>query len=577
MIHDIYDPLNEYNDVFKDRFKEVVEATFAQLAKEAQVDVEANRETCRNINDSETMLKGIKSSITKWTVLCITLWTTVVIGIIYIVFNYEVVETLILVAIGVIVMGGIGLLFMKVHSRIKELKTERDNLAQTIEKFKEKAWAQMASLNGLFDWDILARMMTKTIPRLEFDPYFTSQRLADLEQYYGWDGSFNDGRSVIYSHSGLINGNPFVLARTRKMEWGQKTYHGELTIHWTTVERGSDGKTYTRRHSETLHASHTAPFPEYYEKSTLIYANTAAPDLTFYRKKNGLAGKEKSLSFKWNEWKLRRKSHKLKDGDFAMMTNEAFEVAFNTSNRNNNHQFAMLFTPLAQENMLSLLKDEKVGFGDDFDFNKNRMINMVEADHMQELDLDMNPRKFMDFDFERAKLAFYEINARNFHAIYFNLAPLLCIPMYQQIRPQHDIYGHNMKQSSTFWEHESLANFWGEDYFKHPECATHCILKTHQIKGIHDESTIKVEAHGYRIEERVIYISKYGGDGCWHEVPVYWDEYLPVIGNGSICMKEDNEYDDSNATGTERAMHIKNMLETSKLSTYRRHIASSMV
>lgn len=237
----------------------------------------------------------------------------------------------------------------------------------------------------------------------------------------------------------------------------------------------------------------------------------------------------------------------------------------------------MLFTPLAQENMLSLLKDEKVGFGDDFDFNKNKMINMVEADHMQELDLDMDPRKFMDFDFERAKLAFYDINARNFHAIYFNLAPLLCIPMYQQIRPQHDIYGRDMKQSSTFWEHESLANFWGEDYFKHPECATHCILKTHQIKGIHDESTIKVEAHGYRIEKRVIYISKYGGDGCWHEVPVYWDEYLPVVGNGSICMKEDNEYDDSNVTGTERAMHIKNMLETSKLNTYRRHIASSMV
>ena len=47
MVQDIYDPLLEYVRVFHDRFKEVSEETFAELAKEAQVDVEANRETCR--------------------------------------------------------------------------------------------------------------------------------------------------------------------------------------------------------------------------------------------------------------------------------------------------------------------------------------------------------------------------------------------------------------------------------------------------------------------------------------------------------------------------------------------------
>ena len=34
---------------------------------------------------------------------------------------------------------------------------------------------------------------------------------------------------------------------------------------------------------------------------------------------------------------------------------------------------------------------------------------------------------------------FYEINERYFRAIYFSFAPLLCVPMYQQIRPQKDI------------------------------------------------------------------------------------------------------------------------------------------
>ena len=32
-----------------------------------------------------------------------------------------------------------------------------------------------------------------------------------------------------------------------------------------------------------------------------------------------------------------------------------------------------LFSPLAQENILRLLKDRQVGYGDDFDFYKNKM------------------------------------------------------------------------------------------------------------------------------------------------------------------------------------------------------------
>ena len=77
-----------------------------------------------------------------------------------------------------------------------------------------------------------------------------------------------------------------------------------------------------------------------------------------------------------------------------MMTNEAFEVAFNTSNRNNNQQFALLFTSLVQESMMNLLKDKETDYGNDFNFEKKKMINMVVSNHMQELDLEMNPDKY---------------------------------------------------------------------------------------------------------------------------------------------------------------------------------------
>ena len=295
MVQDIYEPLNEYVRTYKDRFRQVAERTFAQLATEAGVDVEANRITCRKIYDTESELNGIKSSISGWTLLCVALWIAVAAGIAS-VFLIEGITTEAIIAVGVAVLCLFIFLLAKVHPKIKQLKEKSACLKGEISKLKEEAWAQMKSLNDLYDWDILARMMSETVPRLEFDPYFTVQRLEDLKATYGWDDSFNEGRSVIYSHSGLINGNPFVLCRTRKMEMGSKTYHGYKTIHWTTQEVGSDGKMRTVSHSQTLHATYTAPYPEYYEKTRLIYANTAAPDLTFYRKQSDLAGREKSLA-----------------------------------------------------------------------------------------------------------------------------------------------------------------------------------------------------------------------------------------------------------------------------------------
>ena len=574
MQKDIYDPLKEYVNVYCDKFKEVAEKTFAELAAEAQVDVGKNRETCRRIYSEEDSLSKVMTSIRWQKVWRVLLWLCVVVGFIVGFTMYDVLDYVDLLIVGFVIFGALGLLFTDINPKIKEMKSERDKLTAKVDKLKKEAWQQMAPLNNLYDWDVLTRMMTKTVPRLEFDPYFTTQRLADLKATYGWSDSFNAGRSVVYSHSGLINGNPFVICRTRKMEMGTKTYYGEKTIHWTTEETDSDGKTRTVHHSETLVASVTAPYPEYFEKTRLIYGNTAAPDLIFYRKQSGLADSEGSLKFKMKRHSLRKKSRDLSNADFAMMTNEEFEVAFDTSNRNNNQQYALLFTPLAQESMMNLLKDDKVGFGDDFDFGKQRMINVIFSKHMQSLNLDMDPQQYKGFDYDKAEADFYAINSRYFRAIYFCFAPLLCVPMYQQIRPQEDIYGRNMQQHSSFWEHEALANFWGQGRFKHPSCVTNCILKTEQLQTIGDNSTIKVNAYGYRTEQHLEYVSKWGGDGNLHHVPVYWDEYLPVTGSGMIYLKEDNNFKDDSLTQRQRLGHIHSVLTENNLNIYRRHIAS---
>lgn len=576
MTEDIYDPLSEYQNVFSKRFKDVAEDTFAELATEANVDIKTNHETCRQIYFTEEKLASVKSYIGWWTAMCVLLWLGIAGGSIAGGLMAPKVDIWVLAVIFASSLLALLLLFIKVHPKLKALKSERERLSTQIKELKNKAWEQMAPLNRLYDWDVLTRMMEKTVPRLEFDPYFTTQRLADLKVTYGWDDSFNADRSVLYSHSGLINGNPFIICRTKRMQMGSKTYQGFKTISWTTRERGSDGKYHTVHHSQTLSATVTAPYPEYFEKTRLIYGNTAAPDLVFYRKQSNLAGEEGSFAYRRTRRQLRRKANDLTKSDFAVMTNEDFEVAFDTRNRNNNQQFALLFTPLAQENILRLLKDRQVGYGDDFDFYKNKMINIIIPDHMQELNLDMNPAQYRHFDYEKAKEEFKKINAEYFKAIYFSLAPLLCVPMYQQIRPLEAIYGRKTLRHSSFWEDESLANFWGEDRFKHPNCVTDSILKTAKCDVGNGDSVITVYAYGYRRRQRLTYVSVWGGDGRSHQVPVYWDEYINVTGQGSIRIREDNDFEDNAISQRERMDHINTILNNANLNIYRRHIASKV-
>lgn len=187
---------------------------------------------------------------------------------------------------------------------------------------------------------------------------------------------------MFYSHSGLTNGNPFVIYRTRKMEMGEKTYHGQKAIFWIATETGPDRKLRAVSHSETLHVSVTASCPNYFERTRLICGNTAAPDLTPYRKPSELAEKKSSLRYKWDRFTLRRKARNLENGNLAMLTNEEFEIMLNTSNRSNNQQYTLLFTPLTQRSLMALLMDEEESYGDDLDFGKYYMINTIMPEHL---------------------------------------------------------------------------------------------------------------------------------------------------------------------------------------------------
>ena len=560
MIRDVYEPLEQYQNDFQERFAENASQEFERLVRASGVDEAANAETNRKLRQSRSDLESSRSSRGGWRFLGFLTWLVILAGVAAVIWPFiqpewfspqfwrDYVEPLkqywYLVSGGGAAVAYLAFVFFLkvVKARLNRLRDRIAALEQEIARFQQEAWSQMAPLNALYDWDIAPRLIQRTVPRLEFDPFLTRGRLADLREQFGWDDSFNQDKSVLTAQSGTINGNPFIFGRFLSSAWGSTTYHGYKDISWTERCRDSKGNWYTVTRHERLHATVVKPSPVFSESSCLLYGNDAAPNLTFSHKPTGIAGKDDF----WSKVKKKREFKKLKkfsenlddESQYTMMSNHDFEVLFHADDRDNETEFRELFTPLAQIQMLKLLEDTEIGYGDDFTFLKQHKINAIFPAHLQGFPLDTNPKQFHDSDLERARQNFRQRLEQFFKVTYFSLAPLLTIPLYQQTRTHADIYRDVLLKRSCFWEHESLANYCGESRFAHPECVTRNILKTRVAGESHGTTSLAVTAYGYRTVKHVEYVSKWGGDGRTHQVPVEWLEYLPVERTSELFIAE---------------------------------------
>ena len=212
---------------------------------------------------------------------------------------------------------------------------------------------------------------------------------------------------------------------------------------------------------------------------------------------------------------------------FTPLSNSKFEGLFGAFDRNNEVEFRLLFTPLAQKSMIDLLISKKP-YGDDFSFVKHNMINIIKSDHAQHLDFDGNPYHFQNFDYDKAKENFTNYNMKNFQGIFFDFMPLLSIPVYQQ----HEEFvwepTHFYKGNTTEYEAEVLANFMNEDVFRPDDCDTHMILKATFNHKVGKADVFEIHSYGFHTIPRVELVTKMGGDGNLHTIPVHWQEYVPV-------------------------------------------------
>jgi hypothetical protein len=332
-----------------------------------------------------------------------------------------------------------------------------------------------------------------------------------------------------------------------------KTYSGSITITWTTHSTDSKGNMQTHYHSEVLTATVEKPAPEYFYDTRLVFGDDAAPDLNFTRSpklKGNESEKDIEHLVRKGEKELQKMTEKAvrKGGSFNAMANSEFEILFNSFDRDNEQQFRLLFTPLGQTNMVKLIKNDP--YGDDFYWYKRKCLNYIFSKHSQDINYDITPQMFYDYDIENARKKFLEINQTFFKGLFFDLAPILSIPLYQQMKTHEYIYNIPYEAYHTKYEQEALANRFDKKLLMDPLSKTDAIIKCDFQSKDESVDYIDIHAYSYNTIRRVDYVSKLGGDGRLHQVPVEWFEYIPLekVSKMSLCDENTTREKFNNST-----------------------------
>ena len=519
----IFNPLEEYETKFRELHAQNIQLHFDTLVERSGVDIEENRETVRMYNVYKENLSKLRRKLNWLRVLRVLMCITIVL---------------------------IPLVILKTTPKIRALRSEISEADQKTEELLQEAYNQMLPLNNLFTNRDALDLIQTTIPLITFDLNFSAHQETDMKINYDFCEYNVESQSTIDVLAGHYNENPFLFENKLICTMGTETYHGYKTIYWTETYRDSNGKLRTRTRSQTLHATVTKPKPFYNTQVLLNYCAQGGPGLCFSRDASHMDKKsEREIErvVRRGEKKLKRRMDAAvrNNDDFTSMSNSDFEVLFDALDRTDEIQFRTLFTPLAQTNMVSLLLS-KTGFGDDFHFIKSNRTNRIISAHSQNRVINLLPSHYVSYSFDIAKDNFINKNAEYFKAVYFDLAPILAVPIYQE-RPVHSLKPiPDHSQMYALKECEALANVLQPYMVVHPNTKTQAILKSSFISSKNGVDETCITAYSYDIEKRVDLVTIYGQDGRYHQVPVEWDEYLPLEAQSNFYISTASDAQNKN-------------------------------
>ena len=529
----IYNPLEEWETKYKQLHSEKVNKFFDDLVEKSGVNIAKNRETVSQYNNYKENLGKLKKKLNWLRFLRVLMCITLIL---------------------------IPLVIWKTTPRIKELRSEIEAADKKASELLQEAHNQMQPLNALFTDKDAINIVQDTIPLLSFEPCFSVKQEADMRINYDFCDQNDSEQSTIDVLAGNYNENPFLFENKLIHRMGTETYHGYKTITWTERYRDSNGRMQTRIRTQTLHATVTKPKPFYHTQVVLNYGSQGGPDLCFTRDATHLEQKsEREIEryIKKGEKKLQKMSEKAvkQNKDFTSMSNADFEVLFDALDRSNEVQFRTLFTPLAQTNMVDLIRS-KTGYGDDFNFIKIKRMNKIVSNHSQGRAITLLPSGFYSYLFDEIKSNFVTKNEDFFKAVYFDFAPILAIPIYQE-RPVHSLKPiPDYSQLYSYKECEALANLVDKNYVVHKQTKTNAILKSSHISSENKVDETCITAYSYDIIERVEYVTMLGGDGHFHSVPVHWDDYIPLEQSTHLFVTEADEAQNKNVIAKRNGLCI---------------------
>lgn len=553
---EIHEPVEMYKNRFKREFAEKASAFFDEILAKSKVSEEENAKLVKEIDNLQQKIDDLSFRVDAFITLRVFLVIAIIAAAIALVYNFaqrpiDYLHAFIEVLAIVISVFGI----KWVNPKIANFRRDLSDIRAKFDSKKREAWDMMQPLNSQFQWDTINKLVDQTLSIIDIDKIFSSERLRQLYAYGLED--FNEDCSVARCQSGSLNGNPWAIFDLKSQEWIKKTYYGYKTITYKTLETEVTDSGRTRwvwkTKTQRLKAEYKAPAPVYLNRKHLIYGHGVAPDLTFFRKPVKIANNRGKRESAIKE--LERKSRDLSTG-FTIASNHDFDASFYAVNRNNEHQFTLLYSAAAQKETYNLLRDETEGYGDDFSFEKRKTLNILSSEHLNETDISGDPGNLRHYDLKHVRENFLKVSAEYFKCLYFSFAPLFCIPLYQTHDATKDAAaGDAGNETPSKYEYEALANYMG-NAFDPPDADTASILKIKVVTENGGSASVLVSAKAFSEVKRTTYVSVFGRDFCFHDVPVDYFEYLPLTKETEIKVCRPTALDSIASGATDTAAPV---------------------
>ena len=90
----------------------------------------------------------------------------------------------------------------------------------------------------------------------------------------------------------------------------------------------------------------------------------------------------------------------------------------------------------------------------------------------------------------------------------------------------------------SYKECEALANKVNPKHVVHPNTKTRAVLKSSFVNSKNGIDEVCISAYSYDIIPRVDLVLVHGGDGRWHNVPVPWDDYIPLEAKNNFYVAD---------------------------------------